>query len=92
MHTAAILPCYRSSQTVVNVIEQCLKYVDLVVCVDDNCPEMTGNIIEKFFSDNPKVILIRHNRNLGVGGAIKTGVEYLKNLDVEIFVKIDSDA
>ena len=53
---------------------------------------MTGNIIEKLFIDNPKVILIRHKRNLGVGGAIKTGVQYLKNLDVEIFVKIDSDA
>ena len=92
MHTAAIVPCYRSSQTVTNVIEQCLKYVDLIVCVDDNCPEMTGNIIEELFIDNPKVILIRHKRNLGVGGAIKTGVQYLKNLDVEIFVKIDSDA
>ncbi len=86
-----IIPCFRGGQDTINVISSALKYVDLVVLVDDKCPLNTGKNVKKFFQENNKLKVIFNKKNLGVGGATKKGIEYLLDLDFEIILKVDAD-
>ena len=83
MQTAAILPCYRSSSKAIDVAKRCLDYVDIVICIDDFCPELTGNKIKDYFTSDSRLIVLHHSSNKGVGGAVKTGIRYVINLRVE---------
>ena len=87
---AVILPCFKTKRYVIEVVKECLKYVDLVICVDDLCPLNTGQyLINNFKSNEVKVIF--HEINKGVGAAFKTGVKYASEHGIEVVIKIDSD-
>ena len=90
MKIVAVVPCYKSSNIACRVINDLINYVDFVICVDDNCPDKTGKIIEKNIKSE-KLKVIYHEINKGVGGATKTGIKYAKLINAEIIVKIDSD-
>ncbi len=90
MKVFAIIPCFNSVDKAYLIANECLKYVDKVICVDDKCPYGTGQIIEKKI-DNEKLIVIYHKNNKGVGGATKTGFKYALDKGADIVVKIDSD-
>ena len=86
MKTVAIVPCYKSSNIAPKVVKDLIQYVDFVICVDDNCPEKTGLLIKNnIISDKLKVLF--HTRNMGVGGATKTGINYAQKIQAEIIVK-----
>ena len=86
----AVMPCYRSSKIAPKIAKDVLSYVDRLVCVDDDCPENTGKSIESSLKSN-HLDLIYHDRNKGIGGAMKTGIKYALTLNPEIIIKIDSD-
>jgi glycosyltransferase involved in cell wall biosynthesis len=62
----------------------------LIYVIDDRCPEDSGKFVKENCSD-PRVHVLFHEKNSGVGGAVKTG--YMKALidGAEIVVKIDGD-
>lgn len=86
---AVVIPCYRESQTINTVIENIPGIVGKIIVVDDRCPENTGKIAEKI--DDERVVVLFHDKNQGVGAAMKSG--YLKALELQcdIMVKIDGD-
>ncbi len=86
----AVMPCYKSSKTAPNIAKDILNYVDRLVCVDDGCPDNTGRSIEIFLKSD-QLDLIFHDRNLGIGGAMKSGIKYALKFNPEIIIKIDSD-
>src|SRR5690606_10224390 len=72
--------------------------VDVVVIVDDCCPVNSGitakEIAEKYNSSSScKIDLVKNEVNMGVGGAVKTGIKYILDnyKDVDYLVKIDGD-
>lgn len=87
---AAILPCYRSGAHVLGVIAAIGPEVAFIVCVDDACPDKVGDLIEAGTQD-PRVVVLRHAVNQGVGGAVCTGYAHALSLGADILVKIDSD-
>lgn len=87
---AVIIPCYRVRDLIVGVVRNALEVADYVLVVDDACPEHSGDQVEKHVSD-PRVRVIRHEKNLGVGGAVTTGFAAALRTDAEIFVKMDGD-
>lgn len=42
-----VIPAYKASRTILQVIEQCAHYADNIVVVDDACPESTGKVAER---------------------------------------------
>lgn len=90
MKIFAVIPCFNSIEKACFIAKESLKYVDHVVCIDDNCPYGTGNKIEKFVK-NDKITVLYHKLNKGVGGATKTGIKYALDKGAEVIVKIDSD-
>ena len=90
MKICCIIPCYKSPEKSPLVVKECLDYSDLVICVDDCCPFGSGDIIGSSIKSE-KLIILRHKKNKGVGGAMKTGIKFALRKDIDIIVKIDSD-
>lgn len=87
---AVVIPCYRVAAHVVGVIEAIGPEVDFIYCVDDACPESSGDHIERTTRD-PRVRVIRHEVNQGVGGAVMTGYAQAIADGARVIVKIDGD-
>ena len=90
MSIAAIIPCYRVRDHIIDVITGVIDLVDAIYVVDDCCPENTGDFVENIIS-HEKVIVLRHNKNLGVGGAVITGYLSAAEDGHDILIKMDGD-
>lgn len=87
---AVVIPCYKVTRHVLGVIAAIDDAVTAIYCIDDACPDGSGRLIEDAGTD-PRVKVLFHARNLGVGGAIKTGYRAAIADGMDILVKIDGD-
>ena len=87
---AVVIPCYRVRAHVLEVIAGLGETADSIYCVDDACPDGSGDFIEKNCHD-PRVRVIRHATNEGVGGATLSGYKAALSDGADIIVKIDGD-
>jgi glycosyltransferase involved in cell wall biosynthesis len=87
---AAVIPCFRVKDHILQVFSEIGPEVGRVFVVDDCCPEDTGTHVEMHCND-PRVKVIRNKTNLGVGGAVLTGYSEAIKENCEIIVKIDGD-
>ncbi|WP_343564255.1 glycosyltransferase family 2 protein [Kiloniella sp. b19] len=87
---AVVVPCYKVRNHILGVLQSIPAEVDLVVCVDDACPDGSGDFIEQNCQDK-RVLVVRHDVNQGVGGAVLTGFEVALEKAMDVAVKIDGD-
>lgn len=87
---AVVVPCYRVSLHVLDVIGKIGRDVDSIYCVDDACPDGSGDVIERACQDD-RVKVLRHERNEGVGGATLTGYRAAVADGADVIVKLDGD-
>jgi dolichol-phosphate mannosyltransferase len=88
---ACVVPAYRASKTVCDVVADVRRYCDTVIVVDDACPERSGDLVAERFRDDPAVRVIRHERNGGVGRAMKSGFTECLRLGAGVIIKLDAD-
>jgi dolichol-phosphate mannosyltransferase len=60
-----------------------------IVFVDDGSTDGTGDLLESAFGQDPGVRVIRHDRNRGLGAALRTAFRYATG---DVIVTTDSDA
>lgn len=87
---AVIIPCFRVRQHILDVLSKIGPGVNAIYVVDDNCPEATGALVSEQCTD-PRVQVIFHDSNQGVGGAVMTGISRAIRDGMEIVVKLDGD-
>lgn len=87
---AAIIPCYRVKAHILGVLGRIGGEVQRIYVVDDVCPEGSGDHVREHCRD-PRVTVLRNDRNLGVGGAVITGYRAAIADGCDILVKIDGD-
>ena len=87
---AVVIPCYRVAASVCDVIRAVGPHVERIYCVDDACPEGSGDKIERD-CDDARVEVLRNERNLGVGGATLVGFRRAREDGARIAVKLDGD-
>jgi glycosyltransferase involved in cell wall biosynthesis len=75
---------------VLGVIGRIGPEVGWIIAVDDACPEKSGDLIEARCED-PRVRVLRHEENQGVGGAVLTGYAATLELPADVVVKLDGD-
>ncbi len=90
LKVAAVVPCYRVKSRVLDVLAAIPPEVDHIYCVDDACPEGSGKAIAAGTTD-PRIRVIYHARNLGVGGAVKSGYLAARADGCDVAVKLDGD-
>lgn len=87
---AAVVPAYKEELMIHRVIDTMPDYVDHIVIVDDCSPDGTSDVVRR--STDPRVDLIRHEVNQGVGGAIITGHTRAIELGADVNVVMAGDA
>lgn len=87
---AVVVPCYKVRRHVLDVIatigDECWR----IYAVDDACPESTRQLLAEKCSD-PRLRILCHEQNQGVGGAVMTGYRQAMADGAQIIVKIDGD-
>jgi glycosyltransferase involved in cell wall biosynthesis len=90
-HIVAVLPCHRVEDSINIVLKGLPRYVSHIIVVDDASPDKTAQVVQKIAEKDRRILLIRHENNQGVGGAMKTGFQKALELGAQIVVKIDGD-
>ena len=87
---AVLVPCYQVKNQILGVLKEIGPEVDKIYIVDDACPEGSGIYVKENTTD-PRVEVIILKKNLGVGGAVKTGYRKAMEDHAGIIVKLDGD-
>ncbi|HYQ74697.1 glycosyltransferase family 2 protein [Cellulomonas sp.] len=87
---AAVVPAYREERMIGRVIETMPAYVDHIVVVDDCSPDGTSEAA--LAVGDPRLDLVRHEVNKGVGGAIITAHRRAMALGADVNVVMAGDA
>jgi glycosyltransferase involved in cell wall biosynthesis len=86
---AVVIPAYRAAEAIAGVLAGIPDFVRHIVVVNDGSPDETSAAVRAV--SDPRVALVEHESNQGVGGAVMTGYRHASMLGAEIIVKIDSD-
>ncbi len=85
---ALVIPCYKVSSIINDVISSTPNFIDKIYVVDDRCPE---NSAKKIKSKSKKIKKIYRKTNGGVGAAVKDGYKFSLRENNHITVRIDGD-
>ena len=87
---AAVVPCYRETNHILDVLAAIGPEVGRIYVVDDACPDGTGALVAGG-CDDQRVEVIVHAANQGVGGATLSGYRRALDDGARIIVKLDGD-
>ncbi len=82
-----VIPTFNNLKTIQKVAFDCQKYLPQILVVDDGSTE--GNIAELFA--NTKVKVLKHEKNLGKGQAIRSALDFIQKHNGKFMLTIDAD-
>lgn len=88
---AVVIPAYRVEAQIAEVLRGMPEFVSWIVVVDDCSPDDTGAIVAAEARRDPRICLLRHEMNQGVGNTTLTGYEEARRLGADVVVKMDGD-
>ncbi len=91
MRLAVVIPAFRAEAHIAKVLRDIPDCVAWIVVVDDCSPDNTAAVVAEAARWDPRIRLLRHPVNQGVGGAVLTGYREACRLGTDIVVKMDSD-
>ena len=86
---AIIIPMYNVSNHILDVLAEIPDMVDMIIAVDDKSQDQSVQLVKQ--SSDPRIHLIQHEHNQGVGGAMRSGFRYAIDQQATICIKIDGD-
>jgi glycosyltransferase involved in cell wall biosynthesis len=88
-----VVPAYNEELLIARTIDTMPAFVDKIVVVDDASQDATIARVQERASQEPdRVILIQHETNQGVGGAIATGYKWCRDHEIDVAVVMAGDA
>jgi len=91
VHIAAVVPAYNVSAEIGEVLRQMPMLFKTVIVVDDASRDDTLAVAERYAQLDPRILVVRHEENRGVGGAMVSGFRKALEAGADIIVKIDGD-
>lgn len=89
---AVVVPAFNEEKLIGRVIETMPDYVDSIIVVDDVSNDETAGEVKKYFGQRDGIVLLEHEKNQGVGGAIATGYKYARDHGFDVAVVMAGDA
>lgn len=80
------IPAFNEERTIARVVLEAQKRADAVVVCDDGSSDLTCEIAQRLGAD-----VVRHERNLGYGGAIRSLFRRAREFDADVLVTLDGD-
>jgi len=90
LQIAAVIPCYKVTEHILDVVESIGPEVSTIYIVDDACPDRSGEFVQKRSNDK-RINYIFHAENKGVGGAVISGYKAALESGADVVVKLDGD-
>lgn len=90
-----VVPCHNEEKLIVQVLETMPHIVDTVIVVDDVSKDDTAGVVERFKAEKKPeydLVLIRHDKNQGVGAAIVTGYKKAIEMGIDVTAVMAGDA
>jgi glycosyltransferase involved in cell wall biosynthesis len=93
-HTVCVVvPAYNEEKLIGRVLETMPDYVDKIVVVDDKSTDKTAEIVRKAADESEgRIVLIQHEENQGVGGAIVSGYKWARDNQISATAVMAGDA
>lgn len=97
MHLACkvgvVVPAYNEEKLIERTIRTMPPFVDRIIVVDDCSRDRTAEIVQNMADEfGARLVLIRHERNQGVGGTIVTGYKRAMEEECEVTAVMAGDA
>ena len=83
---AVVIPCFNEGATIASLIAAMRQYLPFVLVVDDASTDGTSNLASR-----AGAVVVSHQRNLGKGAALKTGLSLALKQGFEWAVVLDGD-
>jgi dolichol-phosphate mannosyltransferase len=87
----AVVPAYRVEKEIEAVLRSMPAFVKRIIVVNDASPDETGAVVAKIAATDNRILLLNHEVNQGVGGAMVTGFRQALELGAQVVVKVDGD-
>jgi glycosyltransferase involved in cell wall biosynthesis len=81
-----VIPAFNEDRFIGSVVLKARQYADTIIVVDDGSTDATAGIAE-----SAGALVICHERNLGKGVALQTGLNAAREHDPEVVVTFDAD-
>jgi glycosyltransferase involved in cell wall biosynthesis len=88
---AVVVPCYNESTQILRVLQTMPVQADRVYVIDDASPDDTAAIVRAYCAQDPRIELIDHPVNQGVGGAIASGYKAALRERMDVTVVMAGD-
>ena len=85
LRVAVVIPAFRAADTIQKVLTGIPAWVDAIYVVDDASDDDTGARVREVA--DPRVELLVHQTNRGVGAAVVTGYRHALRQDMDVCVK-----
>jgi len=89
LHVAVVLPCFNVERHIKRVISSVPEFVRTVIAVDDHSLDGTRAALAAI--RDPRLVIVMHERNQGVGGAVLSGYQAALERNADVCVKMDGD-
>jgi glycosyltransferase involved in cell wall biosynthesis len=88
---AIVIPAYRVEDEIASVLRGLPDFVRHILVIDDASPDSTSSRVRNAAKNDGRILLLRHEENRGVGGAMVTGFRKAVELGAQVVVKLDGD-
>ncbi|MBM4439627.1 MAG: glycosyltransferase family 2 protein [Candidatus Rokubacteria bacterium] len=89
MRIAVVVPAHDEARHIGGVLAAIPPLVGAIIVVDDGSRDETARVV--LDSPDPRVSLVRHDANRGVGAAMCSGYRRALELGADVVVKVDGD-
>ncbi|MFN2143842.1 MAG: glycosyltransferase family 2 protein [Anaerolineales bacterium] len=87
-----VIPAYNVAGHILEVLATIPAYISRIVVVLDAPTDHSAQLVEQIASQDERILVVHHENNKGVGGAMVSGFERALELGSNIIVKMDGDA
>ncbi len=85
-----VIPCYKVKPHILPLLRAIPDSIHKILVVDDACPNQSGEYV-KMNCQDPRIEVLFHAQNQGVGGAVITGYKRAIELQATHVIKLDGD-
>ncbi len=89
---AVVVPAYNEEKLIEKTLGAIPDFVDQIIVVNDASKDNTHHIAETISQKDKRIILIDHEVNQGVGGAIVSGYKRARDLEIDVTAIMAADA